>query len=76
MTNKDFQSLRKQLKGYEVNCTVSYIISVTTDVGVYNIIKDTENKYLVEYEIPDVGYIDISYHSTISKAIDYIKRRG
>ena len=73
MTNKEFQTLRKQLKGYEVNCTVSYIISVIKDNGdVYNIIKDTSDMYLVEY-IPNVGYSDITYHFSISSAIDYIK---
>ena len=43
MNNKDFESLKKQLKGYEINCIVTDIISVTTDEGVYNIIKDTRD---------------------------------
>ena len=72
MTNKDFQYLRKQLKGYEFNCTDTYIISVTTDEGIYNIIKDTGNMYLVEY-IPNVGYSDITYHFSMSGAIEFVK---
>ena len=72
MTNKDFQSLREQLKGYRVNCIATYIISVTTDEGVYDILKDTRDMYLVEY-IPNVGYSDISYHFSMSGAIGYIK---
>ena len=72
MNYKDFVSLKEQLKGYEFNCTVTYIISVTTDEGIYNIIKDTRNMYLVEY-IPNVGYSDITYHFSMSGAIEYIK---
>ena len=72
MNNKDFESLKKQLKGYEINCIDTVIISVTTDEGVYNIIKDTRDMYLVEY-IPNVGYSDISYHFSMHGAIGYIK---
>ena len=72
MNNKDFESLKKQLKGYDINCIVTDIISIATDEGVYNIIKDTGNIYLVEY-IPNVGYSDITYHFSMSGAIEYIK---
>ena len=72
MTNKDFESLKKQLKGCNINCISTVIISVATDEGVYNIINNTDNMYLVEY-IPNVGYSDISYHFSMSGAIEYIK---
>ena len=70
--NKDFKILKEHLKGYEINCLDTVIISVTTDEAEYNIIKDTRDMYLVEY-IPNVGYSDISYHFSMYGAIDYIK---
>ena len=66
------KALKKQLEGYDIKLIVIDIISVTTDEGVYNIIKDTDNMYLVEY-IPNVGYSDITYHFSMSRAIEYIK---
>jgi len=73
MDDKDFEFFRKQLKGYGINSIVTEIISVTTDEGVYNIIKDiVSNTYLVEY-IPNSGYTDISFHFTMSEVIEYIK---
>ena len=41
MNNKAFEIFKKHLKGYEANWLDTYIISVTKDEGVYNIIKDT-----------------------------------
>ena len=72
MTIQDFCVLKKQLKGYDLKCIVTDMISVTTSEGEYKIIKDTDNLYLVEY-IPNVGYRDITYHFSMSGAIDYIK---
>ena len=70
------QSLQKKhLKGYEVNWLDTDIISVTSDEGVYKIIKDmVSDTYLVEY-IPNFGHIESSIHLTMSGVIDYIKGR-
>ena len=71
--NKDFEYLKKQLKGYEINWLDTDIISVTADEGVYKIVKDIiSDAYLVEY-IPNFGHIESSFHFTMSGVIEYIK---
>ena len=73
MNNKNFEIFKKHLKGYEINWLDTDIISVTSDKGVYKIIKDiVSDRYLVEY-IPIFGHIETSFHFTMSGVIEYIK---
>ena len=72
MNNKDFEIFKKTFKGHKINWLDTVIISGGGEEGVYNIIKETDNMYLVEY-IPNVGYSDITYHFSMSGAIEYIK---
>ena len=73
MTKTSFDFFKRNLNGYEINWLDTDIISVTSDEGVYKIIKDIVNDtYLVEY-ISHFGHIESSFHFTMSGVIEYIK---